>query len=65
MANPELAERLVAYGAFIDIEFNPRRQINCQAIAAAAYVSLVRTGKLEEAMRDRGSFLWTVYHLLR
>lgn len=64
VANPDLAQQLLEYDGFTDIEFNPARQINCQAIAAATYVSLVRAGKLDEAMRDRGSFLWTVYRSL-
>ena len=64
MANTDLAEELVGYDAFTDIEFNPKRQVNCQAIAAATYVSLVQAGKLDEAMHDRESFLWTVYRNL-
>ena len=51
--NPELADQLMAFDAFTDIEFNPNRQINCQATAAALYVSLRRQGKLEEAMSRR------------
>ena len=42
---------------FTDIEFNPNRQINCQAAAAALYISLCRTGKLEEVMSDRNLFV--------
>ena len=45
------------FDAFTDIEFNPKRQVNCQAAAAAFYVSLCRTGKLEEAMSSREAFL--------
>ena len=48
--NPELADQLMAFDAFTDIEFNPNRQINCQAAAAALYVSLRQQGKLEEAL---------------
>lgn len=57
LANPELAAALLEFDAFTDIEFNPNRQINCQAAAAAFYVSLCRTGKLEEAMSSREAFL--------
>ena len=64
MANPALAEQLCAYDAFTEIEFNPSRQVNCQAVAAATYVSLVRAGRLDEAMASRESFLWTVYRSL-
>ena len=57
LANPELAAELLEFDAFTDIEFNPNRQINCQAAAAAFYVSLCRTGKLDEAMSSREAFL--------
>ena len=57
LANPELATALLEFDAFTDIEFNPNRQINCQAAAAAFYVSLCRQGKLEEAMSNREAFL--------
>ena len=64
VANPDLAEQVMAYDAFTDIEFNPKRQVGCQAIAAATYVSLVRAGKIDEALRDCKTFLWTVYRSL-
>ena len=57
LANPELAAALLEFDAFTDIEFNPNRQINCQAAAVAFYVSLCRQGKLEEAMSSREAFL--------
>ena len=57
LANPQLAEELRGFDAFPDIEFNPNRQVNCQAAAAAFYVSLCRTGKLEEAMSGHEAFL--------
>ena len=57
LANPELAAALLEFDAFTDIEFNPNRQINCQAAAAAFYISLCRTGKLDEAMSSREAFL--------
>ena len=57
LANPELSKELLEFDAFTDIEFNPNRQVNCQAAAAAFYVSLCRTGKLDEAMSSREAFL--------
>ena len=57
LANPDKAEALMEFETFTDIEFNPKRQINCQAAAAAFYVSLCRTGNLEEAMSSREAFL--------
>ena len=59
--NPELAEEVVKYKAFTDIEFNPARQINCQAEAAAIYVGLRNSGKLEEALKDKDAFRRVVF----
>ena len=62
LENPQLAEEVKEYDAFTDIEFNPNRQINCQAAAAALYISLCRTGRLKKAMSDRN---WFVSNCLR
>ncbi len=48
LENEALAEQLLEYDAFTDIEFNPERSINCQAKAAAVYVSMARQGLLNE-----------------
>lgn len=50
--NKELAEKVMEYDAFTDIEFQPQKSINCQAMAAAIFVSLKRKGLLEEALRQ-------------
>lgn len=42
----------VKFEAFSDIEFNPERQINCQARAFAGFLSLLKTGKLHNASKD-------------
>lgn len=57
----DLAEAVSAYDAFTDIEFNPQRSINCQAIAAALYVGLVRSDRLQEALRGFSSFMKVAY----
>lgn len=55
---PELAEVVLAYRAFSDIAFNPERSINCQAYAAALYVSLHARGLLtDRVLRDRDEYL--------
>lgn len=59
MEQPELAEGLLAYDAFTDIEFNPNKSKNCQANAAALYVSLARQGLLEQC-REFDSFVGLV-----
>jgi hypothetical protein len=45
------------FDAFTDIEFNPQRSLNCQARAAAMYVSLVRRRAVKDAIRSKESFL--------
>ena len=45
------------YQAFTDIEFNPKKSINCQAYSVALYVSLRQRGLLEETIKNKDSFL--------
>lgn len=46
----------VVYDAFTDIEFNPAKQINCQARAFAEYLSLVERDELHAAASDFNYF---------
>ncbi|HHY6976929.1 TPA: DarT1-associated NADAR antitoxin family protein [Yersinia enterocolitica] len=55
--NSELAECLMEYTGFTDIEFNPEKSINCQARSAALFVSLKTRGVLEAALSSQDSFL--------
>ena len=57
----DLSKQIIEYDAFTDIEFNPNRSINCQAQAAAIFVSLYRKGVLYEALKDIDSFERIVY----
>jgi len=50
--NESLAEQVLKYSAFTDIEFNPRKSINCQAYSAALYVSLSYSSLLEDALES-------------
>ncbi|WP_374242243.1 hypothetical protein [Zoogloea sp.] len=55
---PELAEQVLTYSAFSDIAFNPDRSINCQAYAAALYVSLHERGLLtDKVLKDQKKYL--------
>ena len=55
---PELAKIVLTYRAFSDIAFNPERSINCQAYAAALYVSLHERGLLrDEILKDQDEYL--------
>ena len=56
-ANPELVEELCDFDCFTDIEFNPRKSLNCQAYAVALYQSFVHAHVLEEALSSKEAFL--------
>ena len=55
--NPELADEVKSYDAFSDIEFNPKKSINCQAHAVALYLSLIRNNQLTKALKGPEKFL--------
>ena len=46
--NETLAQTVLEYDAFTDVEFNPDKSINCQAKSAAMFVSLSRLGLLNK-----------------
>jgi len=52
-----LYDQLTGFGGFTDIEFNPKKSINCQAGACALFVALCRREKLAAAMAGREAFL--------
>jgi hypothetical protein len=54
---PDLASQLLRFAGFSDIEFNPKRSINCQARSAALYVALKKRGLLDEALSSKAAFL--------
>lgn len=63
-ANKDLADELLErkFDAFTDIAFNPNRgKVNCQAEAAAIFVSLSRQNLLSDAIADEKNFLRIVY----
>lgn len=51
----ELSVDMCQFSGFSDIEFNPEKSINCQAFSAALYVSLVRSGKVAQALESEDS----------
>lgn len=55
--NIDLAEEVLAYKCFSDIEFNPKKSINCQAHAAALYISMRKNGVLDSVMKSPEEFL--------
>ena len=46
----------VYHEAFTDIEFNPAKQVNCQARAFAEYLTLLRQSKISEVANDFSAF---------
>lgn len=57
----EKCEEIAKYDSFTDISFNPEKSINCQAIAAAVYVSLLKNKLITKQILDSAVFLETVY----
>jgi len=55
--NKNLSKKLLTYNGFTDIEFNPKKQFNCQARSAALFVSLSRQGILENVLSSKEAYL--------
>ncbi len=55
--NENLSKELMEYNAFTDIKYNPKKSINCQAIAAARYVGMRLAGVADEALDNFDSFI--------
>lgn len=45
------------FGAFTDIEFNPKRSWNCQARSCALYVALSQRNQLQDALHSKAAFV--------
>ena len=54
--NEMLSKKILEYNAFTDIEFNQEKSINCQARAAAIFVSLSVNGLLPDILDDLSRF---------
>ena len=55
--NDEAYQKILEYDAFTDIEFNPKKSINCQARSCALYVSLFKQNLLSTALESKKNFL--------
>jgi len=53
----EWGQKLYAYAGFTDIEFNPSRSINCQARSCALFLSLMKRGLLDDAIKSPHDFI--------
>lgn len=59
----DLLSKLWKYDAFTDIEFNPKKSINCQARTVAIIRGLIGAGALDDAMESPESYLEYVYRI--
>lgn len=55
-SNKKLASDILEYDAFTDIEFNPKKSINCQAASVALFVSLSRNNLLDDVLKNKNIF---------
>lgn len=59
--NQSIVEELLEYKVFSDIEFNPKKSINCQARTCAILVSLINLGLIKKALDSPDSFVDIAY----
>ena len=57
LQNEYLADQVVLFDGFTDIEFNPKKSVSCQAHAVALYVSLQKIRVADEALSSSDDFL--------
>lgn len=56
----EIIEDILSYSAFSDIEFNPKKSLNCQAYSTALYISLYKRNLLDIATKSKEDFITTM-----
>lgn len=57
LKNVNLMDGLSEYDAFTDIEFNPKKSINCQAYSIALFKSLSYRGLVSDCIKDKNVFI--------
>ena len=57
----DIVDKLLHYKAFSDIEFNPKKSINCQARSCAILVSLIHLNLIDKALESHENFIDIVY----
>lgn len=60
LENDRLIKEIIQYNVFTDIEFNPKKSINCQARSVAIFVGLYKVNLLKEYM-DNIKLFKTLY----
>lgn len=63
--NQLLANQIINYDTFTDIEFNPNKSKNCQAEACSIYVYLYKSNLLDFALSSKENFLQVVYQEIK
>jgi hypothetical protein len=58
----EALMKMLEYKGFSDIEFNPRKSINCQAKSCALAVALLKLDLLDEVLNSKDSFIENCSH---
>lgn len=53
----EYKKKVLEYSSFTDIEFNPKKSLNCQARSCALYVAFVKRGIINKALEDWKYFI--------
>lgn len=62
-SHQDLIRQLSEYEAFTDIEFNPKKSLNCQARTVSILRGLMKGNMLDIAMESPESYLDIVYHI--
>lgn len=57
MQNSEVSKKLISYDAFTDVEFNPKKSINCQARTCSIYSFLLKSNKAKEYLSSFDKFI--------
>lgn len=60
-SNPDIAQLVLSFDTFTDIEFNPKRSLNCQARSVAIFVALSKAKLLDYYLSSQKNFL-TLYN---
>lgn len=61
VANNALSCEVQEWDAFTDIEFNPKKSLNCQARSVALFCSVAKRGQLDAVLKCPVSFRDSVY----
>ena len=56
LQNEEVKEKITKFNAFTDIEFNPKKSLNCQAKSAAIFTSVTRRKVDIDSLNDGDNF---------